>query len=62
MPNPDDRRGSLVRLTDSGRAVIDEAMTQHVLTEQRLVSSLDEQEQEQLRLLLRKLLNTVDTE
>ena len=62
VPNPDDRRGSLVRLTDAGRDVIDEAMTQHVLTEQRLVSSLDEQEQEQLRLLLRKLLNTIDTE
>ena len=62
VPNPDDRRGSLVRLTDAGRDIVDEAMTQHVLTEQRLVSGLDEQEQEQLRLLLRKLLNTIDTE
>lgn len=62
VPNPDDRRGSLVRLTDAGRDVIDEAMKQHVLTEQRLVSSLDEDEQDQLRVLLRKLLQTVDTE
>ena len=62
VPDPDDRRGSLVRLTDAGRDVIDEAMTQHVLTEQRLVSSLDEQERAQLRVLLRKLLNTIDTE
>jgi DNA-binding MarR family transcriptional regulator len=61
VPNPDDRRGSLVRLTDSGREVIDEAMTQHVLTEQRLVSGLDEQERQQLRSLLRKLLSAVDT-
>ena len=62
VPNPDDRRGSLVRLTDSGRDVIDEAMTQHVLTEHRLVSGLDVREREQLRLLLRKLLNAVDGE
>jgi DNA-binding MarR family transcriptional regulator len=60
VPNPDDRRGSLVRLTDTGLDVIDEAMKQHVLTEQRLVSSLDEHEQDQLRVLLRKLLRTVD--
>ena len=62
MPNPDDRRGSLVRLTDSGRDVIDEAMQQHVLTEHRLISGLDEHEREQLRLLLRKLMHAVDTE
>ena len=62
VPNPDDRRGSLVRLTDAGRDVIDEAMKQHVLTEHRLVSNLDEHEQDQLRVLLRKLLHTVDTE
>jgi DNA-binding MarR family transcriptional regulator len=60
VPNPDDRRGSLVRLTAAGLGAIDEAMKQHVLTEQRLVSSLEEQEQAQLRLLLRKLLRAVD--
>ena len=62
VPNPSDRRGSLVRLTDEGRDVIDEAMTQHVLTEQRLVAGLDEHEQAQLRVLLRKLLHAVDAE
>ena len=62
VPNPSDRRGSLVRLTDVGRDVIDEAMTQHVLTEQRLVASLDEHEQAQLRGLLRKLLRAVDVD
>jgi DNA-binding MarR family transcriptional regulator len=59
---PDDRRGSLVQLTEAGIQVIDEALKQHVLTEQRLVSGLDENEQAQLRVLLRKLLSTVDTE
>jgi DNA-binding MarR family transcriptional regulator len=62
VPNPSDRRGSLVRLTDVGRDVIDEAMTQHVLTEQRLVAGLDAHEQAQLRALLRKLLRAVDAE
>jgi DNA-binding MarR family transcriptional regulator len=62
VPNPSDRRGSLVRLTDAGRAVIDEAMQQHVLTEQRLVSGLDTEEQAQLRVLLCKLLHAVDVE
>ncbi len=59
-PNPVDRRGSLVRLTDAGRAVIDDAMTQHVHTEQRLIAVLDETEQAQMASLLRKLLAAVD--
>jgi DNA-binding MarR family transcriptional regulator len=42
--------------------VIDDAMTQTVLTEQRLVAGLDEHEQAQLRALLRKLLRAVDAE
>jgi DNA-binding MarR family transcriptional regulator len=61
IPNPADRRGSLVRLTEAGREVVDEAMTQHVQTEQRLVATLDEQEQAQLRSLLHKLLRACDT-
>ena len=61
VPNPADRRGSLVRLTDAGREVIDEAMQQHAHTEHRLVSALDEPEQTQLRDLLHKLLRAVDT-
>jgi DNA-binding MarR family transcriptional regulator len=60
-PNPADRRGSLVRLTDTGRAVIDKAMKQHVATEHALVSGLDEHERAQLTGLLRKPLRAVDT-
>jgi DNA-binding MarR family transcriptional regulator len=59
-PDPVDRRSSLVRLIDTGRDVIDEATTQHVLTEQRLVTGLDEEERAQRRVLLRKLLRAVD--
>jgi len=56
LPNPADRRGSLVRLTEAGRTVVDEAMNRHVVTERRLVSNLDDAEQAQLTSLLRKLL------
>jgi DNA-binding MarR family transcriptional regulator len=60
IPNPSDRRGSLVRLTDAGRRVIDDAMTQHVRTEDRLVSGLGSRERAQLSSLLRKLLEAND--
>jgi DNA-binding MarR family transcriptional regulator len=58
--NPADRRGSLVRLTEEGRRVVDEAMTRHVAVEQDLVAALDHAEREHLRLLLHKLLIGVD--
>lgn len=60
VPNPADRRGSLVRLTDRGREVIDEAMAAHVATEDQLVGALTDAEREQLRALLHKLLAAVD--
>ncbi len=62
VPNPTDRRGSLVRLTDAGLAIMDEAMTQHVATEHRLTDGLDDLEREQLQGLLRKLLRAVERE
>ena len=60
LPNPADRRGSLVRLTATGLTTIDDAMTAHVRTEERLVASLDERERELLAGLLRRLLSAVD--
>jgi DNA-binding MarR family transcriptional regulator len=55
-PNPADRRGSLIRLTSTGREIIDTAMTSHTEIEHHLVSPLDQAEQVQLQALLRKLL------
>ena len=39
-PNPDDRRGALVRLTRKGRAVIDGAFETHIANEERLLQPL----------------------
>jgi DNA-binding MarR family transcriptional regulator len=56
QPDPSDRRGRLVALTDRGRALVDAAAGDHVENEQRLLGALDAGEREQLAGLLRKLL------
>jgi DNA-binding MarR family transcriptional regulator len=56
QPDPNDRRGRLVALTDRGRELVDAAVVDHLENEQRLLSALDATEREQLTGLLRKLL------
>jgi DNA-binding MarR family transcriptional regulator len=56
QPDPTDRRGRLVALTDRGRALVDAAVLDHLENEQRLLECLDAGEREQLAGLLRKLL------
>jgi DNA-binding MarR family transcriptional regulator len=55
-PDPHDRRGTLVRLTAKGKALIDAATTEHIANEERLLAGLSAREQLQLGDLLRKLL------
>lgn len=55
-PDPNDRRGKLIALTDAGRRVIDEAIGRHVANEEKLLSMLTRAEQETLDALLRKLI------
>jgi len=55
-PNPDDRRGTLVALTDSGFTLIDGLMEAHVENEKRALAPLSRDEQEQLDALLGKWL------
>jgi DNA-binding MarR family transcriptional regulator len=55
-PDPNDRRGTLVRLTAKGKTLIDLAASKHVANEERLLSALNAREQQQLNDLLRKLL------
>ena len=56
LPDPNDRRGRLVALTDKGRELVDSAVVDHLENEQRLLGALDTGEREQLAGLLRKLL------
>jgi DNA-binding MarR family transcriptional regulator len=57
-PDPADRRGILVGLTDHGRALVDAAVAAHLENEHRLLAALTLAEREQLAHLLRKLLQS----
>ena len=54
-PDPNDRRGVLVRLTDSGRELADSALTGLLKNERELLAALPEQRLEILGDLLREL-------
>ena len=56
LPDPDDRRGTLVALTEKGEQVVDEAVVAHLANEERLLTELSAAERGQLTDLLRKLL------
>ena len=51
-PDPNDRRGKLIALTEQGRKVIDAT----IANEQRILTSLTLAEQERLNALLKKLI------
>lgn len=55
-PDPNDRRGTRVVLTDTGRRLVDEAVTAHVENERQVLAVLTRAEQEQLNALLAKLI------
>jgi DNA-binding MarR family transcriptional regulator len=55
-PDRRDRRNSLVRLTDKGRALFDRVTPAHVRTENRLLAALGSGQREQLVTILRQLL------
>jgi len=55
-PDPEDRRGTIVSLTDGGRVLVDAAVTDHVETEAQLLSPLDDAQRRQLDDLVRLLL------
>jgi DNA-binding MarR family transcriptional regulator len=55
LPDPRDRRGVLVRLTDVGRTTVDGALESLLAREQALLAGLGPQQQSQLAGLLRQL-------
>jgi DNA-binding MarR family transcriptional regulator len=55
LPDPHDRRGVLVRLTDEGRTKVDGALATLLEREQELLAGLDTASQQRLASLLRRL-------
>jgi DNA-binding MarR family transcriptional regulator len=55
LPDPHDRRGVLVRLTDEGRTKVDGALATLLEREQELLAGLDAASQQRLASLLRRL-------
>jgi DNA-binding MarR family transcriptional regulator len=55
-PDPNDRRGKLIALTDTGKQVVDATISRHVANEEQLLSVLTIDEQETLNALLRRLI------
>ena len=60
VPDPRDRRGILVELTDQGRELIDAALISHVANEARLLQPLSREEQSTLAALLSKWLSSLE--
>jgi DNA-binding MarR family transcriptional regulator len=56
LPDPDDRRGVLVELTDEGFELVDSAVDAHRGLSRRLLGTLDARERDALDQLLAKLL------
>ena len=55
-PDPKDRRGRLIVLTEPGKRLIDATLGLHAANQERLLLSLSEAEQETLDKLLKKLI------
>jgi DNA-binding MarR family transcriptional regulator len=60
-PDPDDRRGALVRLTRKGHVVIDRALERHIADEERLLQPLSRADRRALDKSLRRLLAGLDS-
>jgi DNA-binding MarR family transcriptional regulator len=60
IPDPEDRRGILVELSEQGRELIDTALTAHVANEERILKALSKEEQRTLAALLAQLLSSLE--
>ncbi|GHP01011.1 MarR family transcriptional regulator [Reticulibacter mediterranei] len=60
VPDPEDRRGLLVELTEQGRELIDTVLPAHVANEERILKALSKEEQHTLATLLGKLLSSLE--
>jgi DNA-binding MarR family transcriptional regulator len=62
LPDPADRRGVLVQLTDSGRDSVDAAMADLLAHERNLLGSISERDQAKIARVLRELVGPFDLE
>lgn len=60
LPDPDDRRGVIVELTDKGLEVVDAAVAALTKSDRELLERLDLEEVRQLEVLLRKFLGALE--
>jgi DNA-binding MarR family transcriptional regulator len=60
LPDPNDRRGVLIELTDEGLAAVDAAVAALAVSDRHLLERLEPAEIEQLESLLRKLLGGLE--
>jgi DNA-binding MarR family transcriptional regulator len=60
LPDPGDRRGVRVRLTEAGRRAVDDALGELLAREQSLLAVLNETDRNQLGQLLRRLATPAD--
>ena len=59
-PDPNDRRGTLVRLTARGKQLVDRILPEHLANEERLLAPFPRTERRTLDELLRKLLPALE--
>jgi DNA-binding MarR family transcriptional regulator len=60
LPDPDDRRGVIIELTDQGLEVVDAAVAANSISDRQLLERLDPEELALLEGLLRKLLGALE--
>jgi DNA-binding MarR family transcriptional regulator len=60
LPDPDDRRGVIIELTDAGRDAVDAAVAALTTSDSKLLERFDPDEIVQLEALLRKLLGGLE--
>ncbi len=61
LPNPEDGRGFIIKLTTKGYALIDSVVGQHVATQATLLAGLNEQQKQQLNQLLTDFLASYES-
>lgn len=60
LPDPGDRRGTLIELSKEGMALVDRAMEEHMEGEAAMAAHLTKEEQRELAALLQKLLTGME--